>query len=68
MKAYEPGMRYLIDNYIVAEDAKVIGDFDDFTLLDFILAQREKLRAMALNLASRKVQPRQLRITSVKGG
>ena len=42
LKAYEPGMRYLIDNYIVAEDSKVIGDFDDFTLLDFILAQREK--------------------------
>lgn len=45
LKAYEPGMRYLIDNYIVAEDSKIIGDFDDFTLLDFILAQREKLEA-----------------------
>ena len=43
LKAYEPGMRYLIDNYIVAEDARIIGDFDDFTLLDFILAQREKM-------------------------
>ena len=43
LKAYEPGMRYLIDNYIVAEDSKIIGNFDDFTLLDFILAQREKL-------------------------
>lgn len=43
LKAYEPGMRYQIDNYIVAEDATVIGDFDDFTLLDFILAQREKI-------------------------
>lgn len=45
LKAYEPGMRYLIDNYIVAEDSKIIGDFDDFTLLDFILAQREKLES-----------------------
>ena len=43
LKAYEPGMRYLIDNYIVAEDARIIGDFDDFTLLDFILAQRDKM-------------------------
>ncbi len=43
LKAYEPGMRYLIDNYIVAEDSKVIGEFDDFTLMDFILAQRSKL-------------------------
>lgn len=47
LKAYEPGMRYLIDNYIVAEDAKSIKDLDDFTLLDFILAQREKMEADA---------------------
>lgn len=43
LKMYEPGMRYLIDNYIEAEDAKKIGVFDDFTLLDFILAQEQKL-------------------------
>ena len=45
LKAYEPGMRYLIDNYIVAEDSKVVGEFDDFTLLDFILAQKEKMES-----------------------
>ena len=39
LKAYEPGMRYLIDNYISAEEAVRIGMFDDFTLLDFIVAQ-----------------------------
>jgi len=43
LKVYEPGMRYLIDNYISAEESKKLGDFDDFTLLDFILAQEEKL-------------------------
>lgn len=43
LKLYEPGMRYLIDNYINAEDAKKIGVFDDFTLLDFIISQEEKL-------------------------
>ena len=43
LKAYEPDMRFLIDNYIVSEGAEKIGDFDDFTLLDFILDQREKL-------------------------
>ena len=42
LKAYEPGMRYLIDNYISAEEAVRIGMFDDFTLLDFILAQEDK--------------------------
>ncbi len=42
-KQFEPGMRYLIDNYIIADDAEKLGMFDDFTLLDFILAQEEKL-------------------------
>ena len=43
LKQFEPGMRYLIDNYIAAEDVEKIGMFDDFTLLDFILAQDAKL-------------------------
>ncbi len=42
-KQYEPGMRHLIDNYIGADDAEKIGMFDDFTLLDFIISQKEKL-------------------------
>ena len=42
-KQFEPGMRYLIDNYIVADDAEKIAMFDDFTLLDFIIAQEDKL-------------------------
>ena len=42
-KRYEPGMRYLIDNYIGADDAEKIGMFDDFTLLDFIISQKDKL-------------------------
>jgi len=45
LKAYEPGMRFLIDNYIVAEDACIIENFDDFTLLDFVLAQRKKMES-----------------------
>ena len=35
-KAYEPDMRKLIDNYIVASDSIKIGEFDDLTLLDFV--------------------------------
>lgn len=35
-KAYEPDMRKLIDNYIVASESIKIGDFDDLTLLDFV--------------------------------
>ncbi|MEY8338595.1 HsdR family type I site-specific deoxyribonuclease [Lachnospiraceae bacterium 62-35] len=44
LKAYEPGMRYLIDNYISADEAQQIGNMEDFTLLDFILTQDGKLR------------------------
>ena len=43
LKAYEPGMRYLIDNYIASEDSEKLGMFDDFTLLDFIIAKAEEL-------------------------
>jgi len=43
-KAYQPGMRFLIDNYIIAEDSQPIGKFDDFTVLDFILEQEKKLK------------------------
>lgn len=44
-KMFEPGMRHLIDTYIVASDAKPLGIVDDFTLLDFIMAQKDKLEA-----------------------
>lgn len=43
LKVYEPGMRYLIDNYILAEDSKPLGKFDDFTLLDFILIKSKEM-------------------------
>lgn len=45
LKAFEPGMRFLIDNYIISDDSKKLGAFDDFTLLDFIIAQRDKLES-----------------------
>lgn len=38
-KVYEPDMRKLIDNYIVASDSIKIGEFDDLTLLDFVSDQ-----------------------------
>jgi type I restriction enzyme R subunit len=43
LKSYEIDMRRLIDTYIKADDSRKIGEFDDLTLLDFVLAQGEKL-------------------------
>ncbi|MDR1195553.1 MAG: HsdR family type I site-specific deoxyribonuclease [Endomicrobium sp.] len=43
-KAYQPGMRFLIDNYIVADDSEKLGSFDDFTVLDFIIEQEKALK------------------------
>ncbi|MDR2047574.1 MAG: hypothetical protein LBP79_06770 [Clostridiales bacterium] len=37
-------MRSLIDNYIIASASEKLGAFDDFTVLDFILAQEDKLK------------------------
>ena len=44
LKLYENDMRYLIDTYIKADDSRKLGAFDDFTLLDFVLMQEEKLK------------------------
>jgi type I restriction enzyme R subunit len=43
LKSYEADMRRLIDNYIKANDSRTIGEFDNFTLLDFVSVQGEKL-------------------------
>jgi type I restriction enzyme R subunit len=43
LKSYEADMRRLIDIYIKADDSRKIGEFDDFTLLDFVVAQGEQL-------------------------
>ena len=44
LKAYEPDMRYLIDTYVIASDSQKIGEFDDYTLLEFIIGQEESLK------------------------
>lgn len=44
LKAYEPGMRFLIDNYISAGASVRIGMFENLSLLDFVLAQGEFLK------------------------
>jgi type I restriction enzyme R subunit len=43
-KAYQPGMRFLIDNYIIAEDSEKLGAFNNFTVLNFIMQQEDKLK------------------------
>jgi type I restriction enzyme R subunit len=43
LKSYEKDMRRLIDTYIRSEDSRQLGEFDDFTLLDFVEAQGEEL-------------------------
>ena len=45
LKAYEPDMRKLIDNYIIAGDSIKIGEFDDLTLLDFVNDQGNTMTA-----------------------
>ena len=41
--AYEPDMRKLIDNYIIAGESIKIGEFDDLTLLDFVEEQGDQM-------------------------
>ena len=52
-RAYEPDMRKLIDNYIVASDSIKIGEFDDLTLLDFVSGQRYDRRKRSFRAKGR---------------
>jgi type I restriction enzyme R subunit len=56
LKSYEPDMRRLIDTYIKAEDSRKIGEFDNFTLLDFVLAQGEKLGGKSREAAAEAIE------------
>ena len=47
LKAYEPGMRFLIDHYIAADEAERIGGLEEFTLLDFVLSEGAILKSDA---------------------
>jgi len=42
LKAFEPGMRALIDNYLVAKPSKKTSDFDDLGFLDLFVKDPEK--------------------------
>ncbi|RKJ81166.1 MULTISPECIES: type I restriction endonuclease subunit R [unclassified Pyramidobacter] len=56
LKSYEADMRRLIDIYIKADDSRKIGEFDDFTLLDFVLAQGEKLGGKGKEAAAEAIE------------
>lgn len=56
LKSYEADMRRLIDTYIRAEDSRKIGEFDDFTLLDFVVAQGEKLGGKGKESAAEAIE------------
>jgi len=43
LKCYEQDMRHLIDMYVRSEDSRKIGEFDNLTLLDFVMVHSEKL-------------------------
>ena len=41
LKMFEPAMRHLLDNYIRADDSKVLSAFDDMTLVDLLIKDGE---------------------------
>lgn len=56
LKSYEADMRRLIDTYIKADDSRKIGEFDDLTLLDFVMAQGEKLGGKGKEAAAEAIE------------
>ncbi|MDR0909924.1 MAG: HsdR family type I site-specific deoxyribonuclease, partial [Spirochaetaceae bacterium] len=56
LKAYETDMRRLIDTYIKADDSRKIGGFDDYTLLDFVIAQGEEFGGKSKEAAAEAIE------------
>ncbi len=56
LKSYEADMRRLIDTYIKADDSRKIGEFDDFTLLDFVQAKGEELGGRGKEAAAEAIE------------
>ncbi|MDR2697027.1 MAG: HsdR family type I site-specific deoxyribonuclease [Holophagales bacterium] len=56
LKSYEPDMRRLVDTYIKANDSRKIGEFDDFTLLDFVETQGERLAGKGREAAAEAIE------------
>ena len=56
LKSYEQDMRRLIDTYIRSEDSRKLGEFDDFTLLDFVQTQGENLKGENKEAASEAIE------------
>jgi len=56
LKSYEQDMRRLIDTYIRSEDSRKIGEFDDFTLLDFVESQGENLEGKNKESAAEAIE------------
>ena len=42
LKRYEPAMRHLIDNYIGAEESRLLAGFDDLSLVELMIEQGEE--------------------------
>jgi len=56
LKSYEADMRRLIDMYIKAEDSRKLGEFDDLTLLDFVLTIGEQLGGKSKEAAAEAIE------------
>jgi type I restriction enzyme R subunit len=56
LKSYEADMRRMIDTYIKADDSRKIGKFNDFTLLDFVMAQGERLGGKGKEAAAEAIE------------
>jgi type I restriction enzyme R subunit len=56
LKSYEADMRRLIDTYIKADDSRKIGEFDNFTLLDFVQAKGAELGGKGKEAAAEAIE------------
>ena len=62
LKAYEPGMRHLIDSYIRAEDSESLTSFEDMSLVEILVREGQDAinrlpQGLRGNLAAETIRP-----------
>jgi type I restriction enzyme R subunit len=56
LKSYEADMRRLIDTYITADESRILGEFSDFTLLDFVQNTGKELDGESKEAAAEAIE------------
>lgn len=62
LKKYDNDMRFLIDNYISADESEILGNMEDFTLLSYIRKKKEEYEKNGTSVSGKRYSTAQKNI------